>query len=898
MNGNDHSGADQPPGEGGDGNAGDAASPASPRARDGAPTSSSDGGEQPAAGPLPEKVPRNPSPSESPAEPLRATAPPAEPEENVSGDPPAISGAVQEAPKAEEKGNGRECEQDGAAGRVKVKKSKLKNFNVSHGENTFFAKRLTVLGDSQKEARRTPRPLLELTSALPAPEAGAAEFAPGEVEPRHRRLMTERLLFISCVDAAVGRAAAHAVVDGLGAAPGEARLLNFDRLATEDAPETIYDVIRAPGERLSDMLVVVDAVSHRAQPFLDHLLDARNGLWSASSLRDHLRDARLLMVCLAPQERLGGAGRADTPFPHWAVSFLEHVLAAAFPAEHRELRESILRQQTLGRWSRHEGVFCGQLRAALAGGTLKEVVAAGGPAPAGEVAMEEEKPVHNAVLYTAGFFSRLSPADFSRVVTALLGDETMPVPAGPAAVPAPAALSAPAPISLTSALPPMPTLQASTLAQARLAAPREKRLAQVWQESGDRILKECRLAVLRDEEGGRTVGFADPGARDRLREHLEGEYAFSLQSRFAALDQAGLLFDRSDAVAKNMVRLTAGMAAADPDTYDSEWLVQRFADALSQASDSAPVFRRFAELLRGMCEHEVLQPVVAEVMERLLSGRNFLPVLALVRRLRFAPGFDEFYWLRQLMDRGPEEVAEATVHYLYGQLVAAGPQVHPILHALHGWLPPDGLDPDRYPNSGRYVLQLLVAYAADAVDRLKLEDYGAWPSRYPLLAISTPEAVARDLPLVVGWLLHPGLPEVLPQELRTENEEEMMAALLAEWVFILFGPEGKPTEAPAASAMGDGDGAGSVGPDALLAALVTEIAARTADRRGRARRQAMLDYWEEFKELMAILISERGAGSAALLANSVWKRRLLRVLLLRIRSCRNAAEPAAVPAAV
>src|ERR1700741_4616312 len=142
---------------------------------------------------------------------------------------------------------------------LKIKKSKLKNFNVSHGENTIFAKRFTVLGNAQQEEARTPRPLLELTSVLPAPEPGAAEFVAGDVEPRHRRLMVERLLLISCVDAVVGRAAAQAVTSGLGAAPGEARLLSFDRLAADDVPKTIYDVIRAPGERLGDVLVVVDA---------------------------------------------------------------------------------------------------------------------------------------------------------------------------------------------------------------------------------------------------------------------------------------------------------------------------------------------------------------------------------------------------------------------------------------------------------------------------------------------------------------------------------------------------------------------------------------------------------------------------------------------------------------
>jgi hypothetical protein len=813
------------------------------------------------------------------------------------GDTPAPGNGEGVRPPDETKEKGKK----GRAGDTRVKKSKLRNFNSAPGsENTYFAEQVNnIFGGTDNGAPPPPKSLLEITFPLPAKEPGAPEIAAAEAAVRHRKVMSERLLLISCAHAGVSIAAAHAVVDSLGVAPGEARLLNFDRVLGEDAPQTIYALTPPQGERLAEIVVVVDAVSHRGQAFLDHLLDPRNGLYSASDLRGHLKDAGLLVICLAPRERFADASRAEPPFPHWAVSFLEPLLAASFPAEHGELCSAILRQQAAGRWSRSEEVFCGQVRTALSADTLKEVVAAGGPSLEARVTLDEEQPVHNAVLYTAGFFPRLNPADFGRVVTVLLGDETAP---------ASSARSAPSSDPASGA-------DAGAPAAGRSAARRDRKLAEVWRESGDRILRECRLTVIREPEGGRIVGFADPGMGGQLRERLEDELAFSLHNWFAALHRAGLLFDRSNPVAESLVRLTAGMAAEYPESYGRGWVMDRFAAARAAEGDTPGVFKRFAELLRGLCEHAVLRPLVAGVMEQLLAGREFRAALELVKRLRFAPGFDEFHWMRQLIDRGSGEIAESTSQFLFGQVLAAGPQVYPVLHALRAWVPAEDRPPSSYSPSNRAALQLLVMYAMETVDRVKLQDYGAWPSRYPLLAIPSAESAARDLPLVVGWLLHPGMPAAFAEEmedlsaealemeepeaqaLRARVMERLVAAVLAEWVFILFGASGTPLDpsrepGPAAA------GAEGFGPDALLDALAGELVARTADRRGREARNEMLAYWEEFKEELARVISTRGDGKPAVLAESVWKRRLLRVLPLRIRSYSRAAPAAAVPAAV
>lgn len=715
-----------------------------------------------------------------------------------------------------------------------------------------------------EEPPRKLRSLMERTTELPRREATGVVVATDEAAPWMERLRSERLLLVSCQDGAVGLAAVHALVDGIGVRGGAARLLNFDNEPVEGATQTVYDLIRAPNEREGEILVVVDAVSHRAQPFLDRLLDPLNGAWAVPMLRGDLEEARLLVVCQIPPEREG-------PFSRWDVPFLDLLLAAAFPSEHRELRVEILRQRARGRWSRNDAVFCRQVRAALGNDSLQEVVAAGGLSLNDRVELDVEQPVHNSVLYTAGFFPRLNPADFGRVVTVLLGDQTMLLPPEPV----------PVADDDEAGSPPAP------------AAPRTKRLAEVWRESGDRILRECRLGVIRDGEGSRAVGFADPSAGDSLREHFEDDHPFTHHVRFAALHEARLLFDRSEAVAAGVVRLTTDMASAYPETYGREWLLERLGESPAAEPHEA-VFTRFAQLLRGLCEQVALQPVVAGVMERLLATRDFRIAMALVRRLRFAPGFDAFYWMRQLVDRGTSEARKAVADYLYGEAVRAGSQVYPLLHALQPWLPPEDERPERYSPSGWMALRLLVHYAADMVGRLKDEDYGAWPSRYALLAVSSPEAAARDLSLLLGWLLHPGVSAVVTEEKVVADEGEpvdagaLVAALFAAWVFILFGSARTPAGPPLAEEPADAP----FGADDLLAVLLREFAERTSGVEGRRLRMRMLDVWERRKAEFTECLCVRGPAFGPVRTECAWKRRLVRTLLLRVRALR-AAPPAA-----
>jgi hypothetical protein len=147
--------------------------------------------------------------------------------------------------------------------------------------------------------------------------------------------------------------------------------------------------------------------------------------------------------------------------------------------------------------------------------------------------------------------------------------------------------------------------------------------------------------------------------------------------------------------------------------------------------------------------------------------------------------------------------------------------------------------------------------------------------------VTDAESVAREVPLLVRWLLHPGAAAAFPQK-SPDEVTDLVAALLAEWTVILYGTRAEP------SAPRESGGAAEPGRDALFAALLEELAARTATVRGRELRRSLLAYWTERMEVFTHLVPIVGYENRALRAEFVSKRGLLRILLLRFRALQQA----------
>jgi hypothetical protein len=758
-------------------------------------------------------------------------------------------------------------------GSTDVQAEKLRDVNAVYA-NRATLNVVNIHAPPAESEKEKVAALLEITTEFQPDDRRHVPLDDQEVARHARVIENEGLLLVGCVNRAVARAAVQAVVDALGLEPGRARLLNFERLGTDQPAITVHGLLQCEGDTGTGTVVVADGLSARAQPFLDSLLVGDGG-FSATYVRRTLRQRKLRLVCLADPYRYEPLARAgdDAEFTHWTLPFLEPFLRRDFPDDHETLLTEIMRQRDQGRWSRDDAEMWHQVGTFAEQRRLREVVEAGGVPREQPVVVDEQRPIHQTVLFAGAYCTALSPADFDRVVTALLEDETIPVP--------------------------LPGVEGESP-----AAYRERPLTQLWREGSDRIMRECGLAVLRDPAAGQVVKFREPGTRAALRMRLEDEYPFHLNANFGRLHRTGLLFTGSDGVAANVVRATADMAETFPETYGRDWVSGIFLG--NPLPDGEPaiarhVERRFGELLRELSARPAVRPVVDGVLGLL----EFRTVLALVKQLRFAPEFDALRWLRQLIDRGNLAAREAAYAFLYRDLMAVGEQVYPTLHILAEWLPAEDADTGRYSPSQRYVLRLLVEYAANTAARFKPEHYGEWPVRYPLLATG-PDTARRDLALLVRCLLHPGISEAVRDESDRPGSPRLVAALIAEWTFILFGSHESPvlpatggappfpgtTDAAAEGRPAADAGDGGISPERLFTILMEELAARTRTAEHRGVRREMLGYWAEMDRLH--LPSGRADRNER--EELAWKRRLFRSLLLRFRALQTTpAAAAAIP---
>jgi hypothetical protein len=797
------------------------------------------------AGASPDGDPTTPTESAFASEPAAATIEDPNSDPEVTGPFPSANNEI------DDEGD---CPQPGTA-TTKVNladAAKVGGIGIINGKDGLLIGTVNIVQERDPETGgERLRALLEITKEFHPDQRVAGSFTAAEVAAHSRRLAEDGLLLVDCVDPSLARAAAHAVVASLSPGPERARLLTFH----EQTALTIHMLVRAPDQKAGETVIVADARNRAGQTFLDSLLND-HAAFSAAEFKRALRDRKRMLLCLTLPDSLDAADPAPDQdgFARWSVPFLDAFLRREFPGETEEIRQALLEQREQGRWSQHDATFYKELYSLAARGELRATIDKGGRSTARQVAdVSDERPVHQAVFFVGAFFTGLAPADFSLLVTLLLGDAAEATP-----------------------LPPPASSEVAPTAVHRL-----RPLAEVWIEGADRIKDACGLAVLPDRAGCRVVEFEEPGARERLRDRLEHKYPFYLQRMLATVREHQLLFADSEALAAGVIAFIADMVESYPETYDEDWLAALVVSGRA-ALPQAPrrVGLRCAEVLRELWARPSTRALIDGVLERLLRVRRFDEVLELVRRLRFAPGFDHLPWLRQLIDRGNEVTRSAAYRFLYRDLTAPGSRVYPTLHALAEWLPAEDRDVGTYSPSNRRALQLMLEYAADTAARFDPQAYGEWPVRYPLLASEGGADRARDLPLLVRWLLHPGIPGGALEGVSLAGVPRLIAALVAEWTFILFGPH----RAPAADQhVGPADGA-----EQAFTRLLSELATRTATPAGRAIRGEMLEYWDEMR--LCLVPTSRMTREQR--TELVWKRALFSVIQLRFRPLARAAAQA------
>ena len=717
------------------------------------------------------------------------------------------------------------------------------------------------------------RTLIDFTEALPPKSPHLPEFVFEELQDYLGKLIEERLVLISCPDEDVAYSAAHALIDGLNLPHGrQRRLLNIDRSAGEDWPLSIYYLSgKREDEDEDEMVVLVDAATERARPFLEPIIRANR--LSSAAIQDDLRRNDMYMLCLLDPALLDDGPRParELKFPCWRIPFLRRLLAR-YIEQPEEVERQITAQRAEGLWSLNDSQFYFELKSYLLRRELPAELErrANTKQRSPKDLFKEEDLLSATVLYVATYFPNLTPPEFNRLVPLLCGDAAW-VANGDAG---------------TQAKP----------------GPHVQDRLQLWRTAPDDILKNCSLVTIPLSDATLGVNFSNHNLRGQLREYLEREYNFFLENKFRDVQKLGLIFSPSARVAQSAVQLCVEKAVAYPEYYGSGWLAELVTDFETALAVAAPgeapawrfisepnavkarkqFYQRLAELIRALTEHPQAAEVAESFLQQLLLAKHRGAVLEIVRRLQFAPSFDQFKWLKQLLDQGNQQIREQTYDYLRGHLKRIRRGVYQALSNLESWLPQDARPLEYYPKPARHALRLIYAYFRETNSRFDARYYGAWPSAHPLFAFTDAATAAVNLGLLVRLLFHPGMHGVFKeQRISPPRGVTLINGIVTNWFYVLEGRgEGGPR--------GRSGDAGAGAPDidaATVSDLLLEEIARGVDA---ARQAALAAYWREESERLLKAMSNRPHGGAAWQSIS-WRRDLVVGLIKRFEPLRRRA---------
>lgn len=771
-----------------------------------------------------------------------------------------------------------------------------------------------ILPKEAQQKKKEAKPLIELTTKLPRKRFGVPAFALDELSEPMLKLREERLILISCLDEEIALAAAYACVEQLDISGEEQRMLSFDRNFDDDCVPDFFFLRKEEPSDEKQTAIIVDMVSERATPFLKPLISATSS--HSVQLKAALERNGVMLLCLADsvyvEESLREIRRAQRQakelcFTYWEIPFLQPLLKHHFPDRYEEVERRLVEQRGQGAWGASDDEFCARVKSSIRSKRLLADIEANAASPDSAPGRElfaelftGDAPIQDTVLYVATVFQHLNPHDFIQLVGWLLGEQTTTV-----LVPA--------------------TKKNEDGTTVLTEVQKERRLADIWLEAPDAVMRKCRLVTVPVKDTARAITFSDARMRDGLRDFMETEYPLFLENQFQSAQKLGLLFSPSAKIAENVIRLCADMAAAYPDYYGRDWLVEiirglehflespeGWAGEAGAAADPmfcclreyeylsarAHAYQRLSELLRRMLEEHQLDEAVDGFLEQLVRQKLHGPVLKLIGRLRFVEKFDDLYWMKQLLDRGDDETGFLAYAVLYSYMWGMGPGIYQLLKALEAWLPQETRPTETYSDSNVCALRLLVAYCSETTREFDPRQYGSWPSPFPLFAFSgADDAAADSLSLLTKWLFHPGVKRVYDAQLSLETGEaprndesfnDFVSALVAEWTFILLGRGAGPASAAAG---GNSRPAAQREPAPEAVAVWHVLLRQLVEVTGRERHRAMLAYWEWLSQTLREVSDALPYVSDARREFS-WKRGLMRQLISKFKEFASEAKEA------
>jgi hypothetical protein len=543
----------------------------------------------------------------------------------------------------------------------------------------------------------------------------------------------------------------------------------------------------------------------------------------AQSIKEQLEKNDIMLVCFANSsfiQEIWREKRSFFHFPKWNIPFLSPLLKSRFNEDTANyLKKQILQQRNYGLWDENNSdrEFYGLISGYLRSGTrqLREEVENRNLYSEGDSVadflkeirtvrakelFQDDDLVKNTVLYVATFFPGLNRHDFDFIVSLLLKGEKN-------------------------------TIEKESTRKTKkgkiktVRTTKKRNCLKIWEKNQDKILVECHLQVIRSELGSQIIDFSLPYLRGELKKYLEQKSLYI--NHFERIRESGLLFNfnASQKLIENVINLAAEMAISDPSHYGGNWLMgviigikQHLAIDIDIGTNNEievlfqtlvielakeerkkqirPFVIRLSQLIREMLNYPQLQEMIKNFLENLMREKHYdavlVIVLGIVKQLRFVSQFDGMYWIKQLLNRGEPQAKKEAYKTLLEQAKQSGLRVYDLLEKVKTWIPNPNLDYDKYSPSNKYALKFIIDYARDTLSHFNIAHYGVWPSKYPLFANLTEEKELKQIDLLISWMFHPKMQNVLNAlddfiKANGINVNTLLADLIEIWFKVLYG---------------------------------------------------------------------------------------------------------------
>jgi hypothetical protein len=687
---------------------------------------------------------------------------------------------------------------------------------------------------------------IDPTKLLPGNPSTLAVFhSSEEIEGKTGMWEEERLMLLSCQCEDISSSTAYKLIEKNEFTSYERRLLSFEGCNSTRSDLTLEMFLNHRIGSGGEMIVFIDI--ERQCPFFDFLFVRKH---LAKYIKEVFQQKDILLIGLLNPDLMKRAREErEFSFGYWEIDFLPHLLRNYFPQGADNLMQEILRQREKGLWDQDDTEFFKSIhkyiqdgretfeeqvkkRSEIGGDKGKLVEFKANDSSRGEIKevfvleLFVDKEPDKTILYVGTFFPELTPLDFDRVVRELLEDKTIEIEKEK----------------------PVIVKNGEVEKVEKITEKEEINLLEVWEKEADSILARCHLKAVKASDGSQYMDFAYPYLKNDLKNYIEESHPIYLQQQFARIQGSDQLFfspDVSDRISENIIRLAANMAILNPVYYGTKWLkkfiyqvkaqfsiqdeptddlllaIWQFLDNSENKIIRKHFYTQVSRLIREMLNHQPLKEVVKNFFNDLFANQGHDAALHIAlnvgKPLLFAPrfDFDLFYWLKRLLDEGPEEIKYQTYESLLQLAMERSLHIYDIMDVIRTWLPDKEKKPDSISHSSKYAVLFIVNYCSETLDqaqkKYKEELWGQGLSKYPLFIPLKKDNPSREewLKNIVNWILHPlvqYLVKDLVQNVLRESDDDgesidfeinaYIADLLEEWALVLLGQEYKKEHSP------------------------------------------------------------------------------------------------------